>query len=289
VPASILITGAGGQVANELAESPSSHRLTALNRRQLDITDRAQVENVFTEIRPDLVINAAAYTQVDRAEQESELAYAVNRDAVANLAEACAGAGIPLLHLSTDYVFDGSLQRAYRESDAISPLGVYGESKAAGEIALRERLEAHIVLRTSWVFSATGSNFVKTMLRLGRERETLGIVDDQRGCPTSAHSIAAALLRIADACLQGDAVEWGTYHYCGRPATTWYGFARSIFAQAGGYDGLELQPITTADYPTPARRPANSVLDCTRIERGFGIRQSDWREELAAVLRQLAD
>ena len=228
--ASILITGAGGQVGNELADSPSNHRLTALTRRQLDITDRARIEAVFAELQPDLVINAAAYTQVDRAEQESELAYAINRDGVANLAAACASAGIPLLHLSTDYVFDGSLRRAYRETDAISPLGVYGESKAAGEIALRERLETHIVLRTSWVFSATGTNFVRTMLRLGRERERLGIVDDQRGCPTSAHSIAAALLCIADACLERDTIQWGTYHYCGRPATTWYGFAGNIRA-----------------------------------------------------------
>ena len=289
MPASILITGAGGQVGNELADSPSNHRLTALTRRQLDITDRARIETVFAELKPDLVINAAAYTQVDRAEQEIDLAYADNRDGVANLAAACASAGIALLHLSTDYVFDGSLQRAYRETDAISPLGVYGESKAAGEIALRERLEAHIVLRTSWVFSATGSNFVRTMLRLGRERERLGIVDDQHGCPTAAHSIAAALLRIADACLEKEAVEWGTYHYCGRPATTWYGFAQAIFAQAEGYAGLELQPIATADYPTPARRPANSVLDCSRIEANFGIRQPDWKADLAAILARLAD
>ena len=289
MPDSILITGAGGQVADELAACRTKHDLFALDIEQLDITDAKQVETVFADRHPDLVINAAAYTQVDLAEQEADLAFAVNRDGVANLADACVAAGIPLLHLSTDYVFDGSLERAYREDDPISPLGVYGESKAAGDIALRERLEKHVILRTSWVFSATGNNFVKTMLRLGRERSELGIVDDQRGCPTSARSIAGALLQIADVCLQGDAPAWGTYHFCNRPPTTWYGFARSIFAQAEGYDDLELKPIATADYPTPARRPANSVLDCTAIEASFGIGQTSWERELAAVLEQLAD
>jgi len=283
----ILITGAGGQVGHELATCRTRHSLIALNRSQLDICDATQVGEVFADLRPGLVINAAAYTQVDRAEQEADLAFAVNRDGVANLAEACALADIPLLHLSTDYVFDGRLERAYRETDPIAPLGVYGKSKAAGEIALRERLAKHVILRTSWVFSVTGSNFVKTMLRLGRERRELGIVDDQRGCPTSARSIASALLQIGDVCLQGESPAWGTYHYCNRPATSWYGFARAIFARARGFDGLELNPITTADYPTPAQRPGNSVLDCSAIEANFGIVQADWERELEDVLERL--
>lgn len=281
---SILITGAGGQVGHELAIADSQHRLIASTRQQLDITDPCQISEAFMTHRPDIVINAAAYTKVDGAEQERELAFAINRDAVANLASACQQFRIPLLHISTDYVFDGSKQGAYVETDPIAPLGAYGESKAEGEAVLRASLERHIILRTSWVFSATGINFVKTMLRLGEERDELGVVDDQRGCPTSGRSIAEVLLQMADRYLRTGDIEWGTYHYCNQPETTWFGLAQTIFKRAGGFGNLKLIAITTSDYPTPAQRPQNSILDCAKIEMRFGIKRVSWIEELGLVL-----
>ena len=283
----ILVTGAGGQVAHELAIAGSEHRIVALSRSQLDITNQQQINTAFEEYRPDILINAAAYTQVDRAEEETELALAINCDGVSNIAQACKSADIPLLHISTDYVFDGNKTGAYLEDDEISPAGVYGASKAEGEAALRSILERHVILRTSWVFSATGNNFVKTMLRLGRERDELGIVNDQRGCPTSAHSIASVLLKIADRNLRGDEVEWGTYHFCGQPETTWHGFAKQIFKQATGFEGLKINGIATSDYPTPAARPLNSVMDCSKLESCFGIKQSGWVDDLQLVLDKL--
>ena len=284
---SILITGAAGQVGHELSVADSPHRTIPLARADLDITDSTQIESAFSEHRPDIVINAAAYTQVDRAESEQELAYAINRDAVENLARACKKNDIPLLHVSTDYVFAGDRPGAYREDDDTAPLGVYGASKLAGEEALRAALARHVILRTSWVFSATGNNFVKTMLRLGIERPELGIVGDQFGCPTSAGSIAQTLLLIANRYLEGGAVEWGTYHYCGKPSTNWYDFAGQIFELAGGYDDLILKRISTTDYPTPAARPMNSVLDCAKLARNFGLQQPDWIADLRRVLQQL--
>ena len=238
--------------------------------------------------RADIVINAAAYTQVDRAEEDRDNAFAINCDGVATLARACEQASIPLLHISTDYVFSGDEAGAYREDDEIAPRSVYGASKAAGEAELRSLLDRHINLRTSWVFSATGGNFVKTMLRLGNERDELGIIDDQHGCPTSARSIAGVLLSIADSYLRGDDIEWGTYHFCSQPETTWCGFAREIFRRAGGYEDMRIKAIPTSEYPTPAARPMNSVLDCGKLEKNFGIRQTSWIKELRLVLEQLA-
>lgn len=287
MPATILITGAGGQVGYELARARSDHLLVALGRSQLDITRPLQIEEAFASHRPDLVINAAAYTQVDRAEHEAELAFRINRDGVADLAFRCQEANIPLLHISTDYVFDGSKRGPYVETDSIAPLGIYGESKAEGEAVLHGTLEKHIILRTSWVFSATGANFVKTMLRLGKERDHLGIVDDQHGCPTSAHSIAETLLTIANRYLDGETIAWGTYHYCNQPGTTWYRFAVEIFRQAGGYDKLKVEPIATSEFPTPAQRPYNSVLDSSKIRDSLGIEPADWSDELGLVLGSL--
>ncbi len=284
----ILITGAGGQVASALVDAPIELERMALTQAEFDITDLAEIDDVFDREAPALVVNAAAYTQVDRAEHEAELAFAINRDGVADLAHACRARDIPLIHLSTDYIFDGTKQSAYVESDPVAPLGVYGESKAEGEAVLHRLWPKHVILRTSWVFSATGNNFVKTMLRLGRERDELGVVNDQHGCPTSARSIAETLLEISRRLLEGETIEWGTYHYCNGPPTTWYGCAREIFTRAGGFESLRLEPIATSDYPTPARRPHNSVLDCAKIERSFGIRPADWRDELEIVLSKLS-
>jgi dTDP-4-dehydrorhamnose reductase len=283
----ILVLGAAGQVGRELMQrhDPARRPLVGLARGELDIRDAPRVHEMVAALRPALVINAAAYTAVDKAEKETEAAFAVNRDGVAAIASACAAAGVPLLHISTDYVFDGAKDSPYVEDDATGPLGVYGASKLAGEEALRARLPRHIILRTAWVFGAQGANFVKTIARLAAERPELRIVDDQRGGPTPAGAIADALLAIADA-VQGGAAAWGTYHFCGTPAVSWCGFAQAIVEEIAPRLGkrVPVRPIATADYPTPARRPANSRLACGKIKAAFGIEQPDWRASLPGML-----
>jgi len=259
--------------------------IVGFSHGELDVRDCDGVWQAITDTAPALVINAAAYTQVDKAEGECEAAFAVNRDGPANLATACAEAAIPLLHVSTNYVFDGRKEGPYVESDPVAPLCVYGASKLAGEEAVRERLKQYVILRTAWVHSAHGVNFVKTIARLAGERPALSVVDDQRGGPTPAGSIAEALLAVANA-IRGGSACWGTYHFCGEPATSWCGFARAIVDAAGPYLGrrIVVRPIATADYPLPAKRPANSVLDCAKIAATFGIASPDWRASLPAIL-----
>lgn len=282
----LLVTGAGGQVGRELRRAAPD--AVALARADLDITNLGAVRAALGQHAPDVVINAAAYTAVDRAEAEPEAAFAVNRDGPAHLAAACAEAGIPLLHLSTDYVFDGTKGAPYRPEDAPSPLGVYGRSKWEGEEAIRERLPRHVILRTSWVFSAHGHNFVRTMLRLARERETLRVVTDQRGQPTAAADIAQACVQMAGRMAEG--ARWGTYHFAGTPATTWHGFAEAIVEEARRYVPLvaqRVEAITTAEYPTPARRPADSRLDVSATEAVWGIAPPPWRPALRRVVAEL--
>ncbi|MBD9409174.1 dTDP-4-dehydrorhamnose reductase [Stutzerimonas stutzeri] len=290
----ILVCGAGGQVGRELVERASRFGLDVLApaRAQLDIAKPEQVADAMRQ-RPELIINAAAYTHVDNAESHGEQAYAVNRDGPRHLAEAAKHAGVPLFHISTDYVFSGEATRPYTESDETGPTGVYGASKLAGEEAIRSCLPAHLILRTSWVYGVHGHNFVKTMLRLARQRDALGVVSDQIGCPTQAGSIASVLLELARRYADGAELAWGVYHYSGAPACSWYDFAVEIFRQ-GEAAGLiarqpEVSPIMTAQYPTPARRPAWSVLDCSRFEAAFGLAPHRWQEDLAdvlAILRQ---
>jgi dTDP-4-dehydrorhamnose reductase len=286
----LAIIGAKGQVGWELTRRASrlGHDVLAWDVAELDITDAAAVDRELAASGANAVINAAAYTAVDQAEQEPELAFAVNRDGPAHLAAACARSNLPLLHISTDYVFDGRKAGPYSEDDPVAPLGVYGRSKQEGDEAVRQRLPRHLILRVSWVFGVHGQNFVKTMLRLAREREELRVVADQRGCPTYAGDIAEVLLELAGRMAEIDARgAWGTYHYCGAPATTWHGFASAIVEQARAREPLEVRavtPIATADYPTPAARPANSVLDSARLTKRFGIRPRPWREGLAALL-----
>lgn len=291
----ILVCGAGGQVGHELVDRASAHGLEALGmtRGQLDITDAEQVKRVLGQFKPGLIINAAAYTHVDNAEAQAEQAYAVNRDGPACLAETARLAGIPLLHISTDYVFAGDQRTPYKETDEIAPGGVYGASKLAGEVAIQANLTQHVILRTSWVYGVHGHNFVKTMLRLGRQRDALSVVADQHGCPTQAGSIADVLLALASRYKREGTLAWGIYHYSGRSPCTWYDFAVEIFRQ-GAAKGLlakapQVSSITTAQYPTPARRPAWSVLDCTKFETTFGIQTADWHDELSVVLDALAD
>ncbi len=286
----ILILGARGQVGSELTALPwpDAVSVTGLARDQVDLTDRAALRAQVMAMRPDVVINAAAYTAVDKAESEADLTFAVNRDAPETLADACAALGARLLHISTDYVFDGSKFGAYVETDPVAPLGVYGRSKEAGESAIRAHLADHVILRTAWVFGATGGNFVKTMLRFGHERRHLRVVGDQVGCPTPARAIAEALARIA---LTNDtAFQRGTYHFAGNHAVSWFQFAEAIFAAAARYGVARprLDCITTAEYPTPARRPANSVLSCDLLAARYDIAPANWQAGLEAVLADLA-
>lgn len=281
----ILITGANGQVGRELvARLQDRATILAAGRDTLDITDPAAVERTAAAFRPHVIINAAAYTAVDKAESDPAAAYAVNRDAVRHLAQAAAAHNAALLHLSTDYVFDGTLNRPYRETDPANPQSIYGQSKLAGEQAAAA-CPRHIILRTAWVFGAHGRNFVKTMLRLGRERDSLGIVADQYGAPTAAADIAAALITIAERTQFHRFADWGIYHFSGSPHLSWYEFAKTIFQAAAAQNLLpavpQLKALATEDYPTPARRPANSRLDCTKIRETFGIAPSDWRAALA--------
>ena len=229
------------------------------------------------------MINAAAYTAVDRAEQEEALATRINAAAPAAMAQACAARGIPFLHVSTDYVFDGSGDRPWREDDPVGPLNAYGRSKLAGEAAVRAAGGRHVILRTSWVFSAEGANFLTTMLRLSETRDSLSVVADQLGGPTPAAEIAATLLRMAAALCAGQG--GGTYHYAGAPAISWAGFARAILARAGR--DVTVTDIPSSAYPTPARRPLNSRLDCAKLRADFGITPADWRAGLSAALELL--
>jgi dTDP-4-dehydrorhamnose reductase len=286
----ILLFGRTGQVARELARAAEARgtAIEALGRDAADLRDPAALEAAVAGTRADAVVNAAAFTAVDRAESAPDLAHAVNAAAPGVLAAACAARGLPFLHVSTDYVFDGSPGRPWREDDPTGPLSVYGASKLAGEAAIARAMGAdgaHAILRTSWVFSAHGANFVKTMLRVGAERDSLRVVDDQRGGPTPARAIAAALMTMADAFAAGRGVP-GLFHFAGAPAVSWADFAETIFAMRGG-QAPRIERIASSDYPVPARRPLNSVLDCARIRAAYGVERPDWRRGLAEVLEEL--
>lgn len=280
----VLIIGKTGQVGRELSRLEWPAHVTQLGREECDLSDAASLARAVEISEPDIVINAAAYTAVDRAESEPELAMTVNGRAPGELARACAKRGAALIHLSTDYVFDGTKLSAYVEDDPVNPLSVYGRTKEAGEVAIRDAHDRHIILRTSWVFSAYGTNFVKTMLRLAATHPELRVVADQIGAPTSARDIAHAIAVIAKAVSAGRA-EWGTFHFASAGPTSWHGFAEAIFS--GAPSPPKITPIATAEYPTPARRPANSVLDCTRIGQVYGIAQPSWRAALAEVLADI--
>lgn len=289
----ILVTGTAGQLAQSLlaAGLAGGVDVVALRRPQLDLTIPGTLRTAIADVEPDIVINAGAYTAVDKAESEEALAHKVNGTGAGDLAAVCARAGTSLIHISTDYVFDGAGTRAYVESDPTAPINAYGRSKLAGEIAVAAACPRHVILRTSWIYSPFGANFVRTMLRLGAERETLGVVDDQRGCPTYAPHLADAILAIAGQ-LDGAATadpRWGLYHAAGSGEATWCGFAREIFrtTAARGLPTPALQAIATSAYPTPARRPANSRLDCAKLAATFGLRLPDWQDGTRACLDRL--
>ncbi len=280
---SILAIGKTGQVARELAKLPE---VICIGRDEADLTAPEQVSHAIHAYTPSAVINAAAYTAVDKAEEEEALATLINGDAPGVMARDCAVLGIPFVHISTDYVFDGGGTQPWQPDAATGPLGAYGRSKQAGEEKVRAAGGAHAILRTSWVVSAHGNNFVKTMLRLGAERDRLTIVADQIGAPTPARDIARACLDMARQ-LSADPGKSGTYHFQGAPACNWAGFAREIFTQAN--IACTVADIATRDYPTPAARSLNSRLDCTTLETVFGISQPDWRQGLREILKDLGE
>ena len=288
----LLLVGSNGQLGWELVNAAEVCGLDCegIDTPQFDLTDRDAVERTVGREKFTLIVNAAAYTAVDKAELECDQAFAVNADGPRYLALACARNHLPLIHISTDYVFDGNKTSPYIESDPISPIGTYGESKAAGEKAIREAVEAHVILRTSWLYSSHGNNFVKTILRLAREREELRVVADQYGCPTYAADLAAAILEIAKQIDRKRSVQWGVYHYCGHGVTTWYEFALEVCKLGKKHAPMrvkEIMAISTGEYPTPAKRPPYSALACSKIRSVFNIQTRPWQDSLADMLARL--
>jgi dTDP-4-dehydrorhamnose reductase len=290
----ILVAGRTGQLAQSLIEASAQRagwELTAVGRPDLDLQAPPSLARAIAAVRPHVVVNAAAYTAVDRAEREPDLAFAINRDGAGALAKAAAEHGLPIVHVSTDYVFDGRKPGAYDETDGTAPQGVYGRSKLAGEDQVAAANPRSIILRTAWVYSPFGSNFVKTMLRLAVERPELRVVADQRGNPTYAPHLADAILAIAPRLVgapDGDG-PWGVYHAAGQGDTTWHGLAEEVMAAAAarGQPNVRVRAITTEEYPTPARRPANSRLSCDKLARVFGITLPDWSEGVRECVGRL--
>ncbi|MEM0963581.1 MAG: dTDP-4-dehydrorhamnose reductase [Bacteroidota bacterium] len=284
----VLVTGASGQVGRAILRLAPALGVDAvgLARADLDITDAVAVRQSVGSVQPDAVVNAAAYTAVDRAESAPDLAFAVNRDGARNVAEAARQRGVPVVQISTDYVFDGTQPTPYKTDDPTAPLGVYGASKEAGERAVRDTTPDHMILRTAWVFSEHDGNFVTTMLRLASERDRLRVVADQWGHPTAADDVARAALAAATKALDGLS---GTVHAAGAPLATWHDLAVATVEEAARVAGkapIPVDPISTAEYPTPARRPARVELDMASSLARFGLAPFDWRTSLAEVVRR---
>lgn len=284
----ILVSGHNGQVAQALQRALTDlGQVQMLGRDQLDLAHPERIAERVRALAPDLIINAAAHTAVDQAENEPELAFAINAEAPGVFAEEAARLGIPLIHYSTDYVFDGSKATPYTEDDAPNPLGVYGRSKLAGEQAIAAVGAEHLILRTSWVYSRHGRNFLLTMQRLLQEKPELRVVADQIGAPTWAGTIAASTRQLIERWQAGQAGEWGTYNLTAQGETSWFGFAQAIaeHLENSGKPCATLLPIPSSEYPTPARRPLNSRLDCSRLQRQWQVSQPDWRQALIDCLK----
>ena len=287
----ILITGGDGQLGTSLCglPVPEGYELVAPGLDVLDFTRPETIDAVMASRPWAAVINGAAHTAVDRAESEPALAWTINAAAPARIAQLCAAADIPMVQVSTDYIYPGDKDGVYSEDDAVGPLGVYGASKAAGEWAVRAAVPRHVIARTSWVVSPFGANFIKTMLRLGAERPELRVVDDQWGAPTSAQDLAAALLQITRRLIEGPDAPTGVFHVVNRGETTWRRVAEAVFERAAGHGRKvpSVVPIVTSEYPTPARRPLNSRLSTARLEEGYGIVLPDWRDGVDRIVDQL--
>lgn len=288
----ILLTGKNGQLGRCFQDKSidTKHELFAYGSSQLDIADLDSVVTTISQVKPDIIVNAAAYTAVDKAEVEKESAYAVNELGVKNLAKQAALLDIPLVHISTDYVFDGDAVDPYQPNSKANPQSVYGASKLAGEHAVQFLCEKYIVLRTAWVFSEYGNNFVKTMVKLAKDRDHIQVVADQYGCPTYAGDLAHAILELCDQYESNQSLAWGVYHYCGDSLTSWHGFARTIFTKAKTYGMIEKRPHLTAigseQYPTAATRPEYSVMS-TQALHLLNVKPSSWCSSLESVLQKL--
>jgi dTDP-4-dehydrorhamnose reductase len=289
----VLVTGGTGQVASALAKGGGDVRggIVRVGRPDFDFDRPETITDTFNAVAPRLVVNAAAYTAVDAAEKDADAAFRANRDGPGTLALLCKAAGIPLIHISTDYVFDGTKPTPYVETDPVAPQGVYGASKLAGEEAVLTAGGQSIILRTAWVYAATGKNFVRTMLTLGKTRDRLGVVGDQHGCPTTAGDLADAILaiirRLGETGWQAD--YEGLFHAAGTGETTWHGLAVASFEAAARHGARvpEVAAITTAEYPTPAKRPANSRLDCSKLRQVFGVALPPWRDSLVRTVDEI--
>ena len=277
----VLVIGRQGQVARSLEQCGQArpHQLIALGRPDLDMTDAASVEQALEDIAPDIVVNAAAYTAVDKAESDEANAFQVNSHAVARLAEQTADRDIPIVHFSTDYVFDGENRAPYIETDAVAPIGVYGHSKLAGEAHIRANNPKHLILRTAWVYSPFGNNFVRTMLRLAEDRDELGVVSDQVGSPSYAVHLAEGLLDMLDKLENSQITAWGTYHMAGTGEASWADMAERVFADSASQGGptAQVKRIKTTEFPTPAKRPANSRLNTDNLYEDWNVRLPDWQ------------
>lgn len=297
----ILVVGPNGQVGREICSTLPNRILSdgaepetvLANRNDLDLVESSKISSFLEQVSPDFIVNASAYTSVDKAESEEDIAFSVNAEAVGEMAKYCLATGCRLIHISTDYVFEGKSNTPYLETDSVGPVGVYGRSKLDGENAIRKEVAQHIILRTSWIFGASGNNFVKTMVRLAESKDEFGVVADQFGAPTSARAIAKTIAIITSQLTGAHAKDprWGTYHFSGYPFVSWADFADEIFEQAASRDLIKSRPkvnkIGTVDYPTPAARPANSRLDCSKLKSAFGIDPDDWRRSLGEVLDDL--
>ena len=286
-----LLTGATGQIGTEVRRRFRARALLTPDRSEFDLSKPESLRNWLDRSAPELILNVGAFTAVDKAEDESELAFRVNAESVGVLAKYADEHSVPLIHLSTDYVFDGTSSLPYVETDTTHPTSTYGASKLAGELAARTAKQ-HLVLRVSWVFAAHGSNFVRTMLRIGAERDVLRVVDDQRGGPTWAGDVAQSLLTLTERIENGESLSSGTWHYAGAPQLSWWEFANEVLARAVVHGILPRAPrveaITTAEYPTRARRPANSCMDCSMAAKQLGLPTPDWRVGLEATLAEIA-
>jgi dTDP-4-dehydrorhamnose reductase len=289
----VLLTGSKGQLGQEVEKLGMNAGLDIIpmDLPEIDITDSEMLTQIFSDLKPSIVINAAAYTAVDLAETQKDICYAVNSAGPANLTQLCDKYNARLIHISTDYVFDGKGNTPYQEDDPVSPVNVYGHSKAEGESAVIAGSGKHLVLRTSWLYGRYGKNFVKTMLRMGQEKKVIKVVNDQYGCPTCAYDLAKVIIIIAQQ-LESKSDKWGIYQYCGNGITTWYDFAVSIFQFAGeiGFNKIPvITSIPTSQFPTAAKRPLYTALDCSKTKSSFGVEIYPWRQSLKKTIQQIIE
>lgn len=289
----IVLLGKNGQVGSNILKKNKDYlfNLFSFSRRELDISNFQDFESKINIIKPDVIVNATAYNFVDLAEENETEAFKVNQDALDFISTFCNKLNIPLIHISTDFVFDGNSSQPYKEDDKVNPLNIYGKSKVGGEDVIKKNLDKHIIIRTSWVFSEIGSNFLKTILKLLETKKSISIVNNQIGSPTSANSISDIIMKILKIYSNNKSLKWGTYHFSGYPYCSWYEFANEISSQylkfSGSLNCASLVPIDSESYNSKALRPKNSCLNCSKINKIFGFKQDDWKESLNVIIRNI--